>query len=89
MFFQKYIFCLSYWLKNNFSSFHGSDSQLIWPPWRKFSTVDLQNNELLEYVRKIFSQKFYNSPKNDAWIINGIQGVHISYVSSSIHFDFY
>lgn len=59
-----------------------SDSQLIWPSWRKFSTVNLQSNELNEYVRKIFSQKFENSPKNEPWVIDGIQGVDVSYVSS-------
>lgn len=68
--------------------FISEDSQLIWPSWRKFSTVNLQSNELSDYIRKIFSKKFENSPKNDPWIIYGIQGVDTSYVSIERSDDF-
>lgn len=57
------------------------DSQLIWSPWKKYSTVNLQSNELSDYIRKIFTRKFDNNPKNEPWIVYGIQGVDISYVS--------
>lgn len=68
---------------NYFLSFN-VDSQLIWPPWQTFTTVNLRKNELLDYIRKIFSKKFQNCPKHDSpWIIYGIQGVDVSYVSWS------
>lgn len=65
-----------------------SDSQLIWPSWQTFTTVNLRKSELLDYIRKIFSKKFQNSPKYDSpWIIYGIQGVDVSYVSwQKMHF---
>lgn len=56
------------------------ESQLIWPSWRMFTTVNLRKNELFDYIRKIFSKKFENSPKTEPWIIYGIQGVNVSYV---------
>lgn len=64
------------------------ESQLVWPTWRKFSTVNLQSNQIYEYIRKIFSKKFENSPKNEPWIIYGIQGIDGSYVSGDkCHFS--
>lgn len=64
--------------------FISKDSQLIWSSWRKFSTVNLKSNELSDYIRKIFSKKFENSPKNEPWIIYGIQGVDTSYVRINV-----
>lgn len=56
------------------------ETDLIWPSWRKFSTLNLQSNEVVEYIRKIFSKKFENSPNDVPWIIHGIQGISSSYV---------
>lgn len=57
------------------------ESQLIWPSWRMFTTANLRKNQLFEYIRKIFSKKFEHSPKAEPWIMYGIQGVDVSYVS--------
>lgn len=57
------------------------ESQLIWPSWRTFTTANLRTNELLDYIRKIFSKKFENSPKSEPWTIYGIQGLDVTYVS--------
>lgn len=56
-------------------------NDLLWPSWHKFNTVHLKFTEMKDYMRKIFTNRIENSPRNVPWVFYGVQGVAASYVS--------
>lgn len=60
-----------------------TETDIIWPCWKRFSTKDLKSTEIREYMRKVFTKKYDGSPHDlIGWSFFGTQGVESSYVRS-------
>lgn len=55
-----------------------TDSKLVWPSWKRYSTIHVKHNDLRDYMKKMFSRKYEDA----GWTFVGVQGVDISYVSN-------
>lgn len=65
-------------------SFH-TETDIVWPCWKRFSTKDLEATEIREYMRKVFTKKYNGSPDElIGWSFFGTQGVESSYVYKGI-----
>ncbi|KAJ6642033.1 hypothetical protein Bhyg_06979 [Pseudolycoriella hygida] len=57
------------------------ETDIIWPCWKRFSTKDLKQTEIREYMRKVFSRKYEGSPDEQiGWSFFGRQSVESSYM---------
>ncbi len=64
------------------------ETDIVWPSWTRYSTKDLETTEMQEYMRKVFTKKYRESPDDlVGWSFFGRQGIESSYVKIKIMFN--
>lgn len=59
---------------------HILDQFFVWPSWKKYSTKYIQYDDMKDYMRKVFAQKYSNTSSYDGWSLELTLGLTGSYV---------